>query len=252
MSKYPKITNKDLILSLPSKGVLEMINKVYGRLKVKSFAGKRVVGKSQSFYINCECSCGKEVLANCGHVKGGKLSSCGCISIEKPNRFIHGYAPLKGKREKIYHAWKGMHTRVNPNNNDTTRKYQEKGIKVCEGWSGKNGFLKFKEQMFPPTDKSLDRINNDLHYSCGKCNECVKEGWELNCRWSNDEIQSNNRSDFNNWIIIDGKKMTYRQASRHLGFPEKTLQSRVKNLGWSIDRAINTPITNNKTRHLYK
>ena len=244
MSKHQKITQQDLIPYPASPKVAEMINKKYGRLTILSCAGKRKVGKSETFYLNCVCDCGKEVLASNAHIKGGKLSSCGCLRIDFPNHFKHGYAPLRGKREKIYHAWHSMHFRCSEKakEQDSTRKYGEKGIKVCEGWSGENGFINFKEAMNPPTDKSLDRINNDLHYSCGKCDECMREGWEFNCRWGNDDVQSNNRGDFNNWITIDGITMTYRQASRHLGFPEKTLQSRIKTLGWSEQEAISTPI----------
>ncbi len=96
--------------------------------------------------------------------------------------------------------------------------------------------------MYPPTERTLDRIDNDLHYSCGHCDECIREGWELNCRWGNDDVQANNRGDFNNWITIDNIKMTYRQADKYLGFRPKTLQGRIKNLGWSEERAISTPI----------
>lgn len=253
MSKYPKVTQQDLIPYPASPKVAEMINKKYGRLTIISCAGKRKKGKQETFYLNCLCECGKEVLASVGHVKGGKLSSCGCYKIDHPSRFVHGYAPLRGKREKIYHAWHSMHYRCSEKakEQDSTRKYGEKGIKVCEGWSGNTGFVNFKEAMNPPTDKSLDRINNDLHYSCGKCDECKKNDWRLNCRWGSDDVQSNNRGNFNNWIIIDEKEMTYRQASRYLGFPEKTLQSRIVRMGWAVEKAISTPIKNNKTKRMY-
>lgn len=51
MSKYPKITQKDLVSEAPTKKVLETIGNTYGRLLVTSVAGKRVL--SSTFYVNC-------------------------------------------------------------------------------------------------------------------------------------------------------------------------------------------------------
>jgi len=239
MSKYPKVTRDDLIIYEPKQSVKNVIGNRYGRFTVISFAGKKISKTTISLYYNCKCDCGNEVIVSSGHLKGGKTKSCGCISIEHPNRTVHGYAPLKGKREKIYHAWHSMHARCSERakGKDKTRKYGEKGIVVCEGWSGKNGFLNFKEQMFPPTDKSVDRIDNDLHYSCGKCDQCKSNGWQFNCRWANDNIQSNNRSDFNRYIIVDGIRMNHRAADRYLGYPIKTINGRI-NRGWTDEQAI--------------
>lgn len=248
----PKILTK----RRPTPTIANMIGKTFERLVVLSYAGYRTLPSGFDYhYVWCMCSCGEKVLGNANHIKHGKWRSCGCLKIDFPNHFKHGYAPLRGKRDKMYVSWQGLHKRCNPNchsNGKGARKYIEKGIKVCEGWSGENGFENFKKDMFPITDKSLDRIDNDLNYSCGHCSECKRNGWKLNCRWGNDDIQSNNRGDFNNWVEIDGKKLTYTQASRYLGFPHKTLQSRIVNMGWTVDKAISTPILNNKTRKSYK
>lgn len=231
-----------LTKGVPTPKILEMVGRKFGRLTVERYAGYRITGSGQkNQYVWCLCECGNRVLGATGHLMGGKWRSCGCLRVDEPNRRVHGYAPLSGKREKIYHAWHSMHSRCNPNKNNSTRRYHEKGVKVCDGWSGKFGFLNFKEAMYPPTDKSIDRIDNDLHYSCGKCGECKENGWQLNCRWGNDDIQANNRGDFNHWVVLDGVKMTYRQASRYLGFREKLLQERVVCCGWDERRAITTP-----------
>lgn len=244
MSKYPKITQKDLVDATPTKKVLKTIGNTYGRLYVTSVAGKRVV--SSTFYVNCDCSCGKKIIANVEHLIRGNWSSCGCIKKTNPSRKKHGYAPLKGKRDKIYVTWQGIMKRCYNKNNNRYYMYGNAGICVCLGWRGENGFINFKNDMLPITDKTIDRIDTTKHYSCGKCEECLKNGWEFNCRWADYKTQSNNRGDFNNWIVLDGKKMTYREASRYLGFNEKTLQSRIKSLGWSVEKAISTPIKKNK------
>lgn len=243
MAKNPKLTLKDLTQRPITPFIKKMIGNVYGRLTVVSYAGVKQTEKSTSYYINCKCVCGKDVLAGMSHVKSGRLSSCGCYKIDHPSRFKHGYAPLRGKREKIYHAWKSMHARCSERlkEHDKTRKYGEKGIKVCEGWSGKDGFVNFKDAMNPPTDKSVDRIDNDLNYSCGKCEECIREGWNFNCRWGNDEVQSNNRGAFNKHVVIDGQMFTFAQAEIKLGYTRGTISGRVRS-GWNLEDAVK-PIT---------
>ena len=253
MPKRIDIEPNTLLKREPTPTVSAMIGETYTRLTVTGYAGYKITNSGfQYHFVWCECSCGKIVLGNSNHIHHGKWRSCGCLRVDYPNRFKHGYAPLKGKRDKIYVTWQGIHKRCSATGrNDSNRKYAEKGIKVCAGWSGETGFENFKRQMLPITDKSIDRINNDLHYSCGECEECKANKWPFNCRWGNDNVQSNNRGDFNNWITIGGIEMTYRQADRYLGFPIKTLQTRIRGLGWSEERAVSTPILNNKTRRQY-
>lgn len=238
MSKHPKLTQKDLILYAPSPKVAEMVGKTFGRLTVLSCAGKRKVGKQETFYLNCLCECGKAVLASSNHVRGGKLSSCGCLKIDFPARFIHGEATSSGtNRSKMYTTWQSLRNRCNNPNDESYDRYGAIGRVVCEGWSGKAGFLNFKKAMTPITDKSIDRIDNNGNYSCGECDECKKNGWTFNCRWANDNVQSNNRGNFNKYIVVNGIRMNHRQADRYLGFPIKTISGRIAR-GWTEEEAV--------------
>jgi hypothetical protein len=70
--------------------------------------------------------------------------------------------------------------------------YGGRGIRVCERW--RNDRLAFYADMMPkPDGLTLDRIDNDGHYSCGKCPECRREGWPLNCRWATWKEQAANK-----------------------------------------------------------
>ena len=60
----------------------------YGRWTVKSYVGKRKVGKQNKDYWNCECECGtnRDVLGEI--LKNGRSTSCGCLT--KENTIIAG------------------------------------------------------------------------------------------------------------------------------------------------------------------
>jgi hypothetical protein len=60
--------------------------------------------------------------------------------------------------------------------------------------------MAFYEDMGPrPEGTSLDRKDNDGNYSCGKCDECKRNGWKANCRWATRLVQLlNKRMDSRN------------------------------------------------------
>jgi hypothetical protein len=58
------------------------------------------------------------------------------------------------------------------------------------------GFVHWLEDMGEKpdwADGGMDRIDNDGNYSCGKCEQCLREGWTANCRWSTRLQQARNR-----------------------------------------------------------
>jgi hypothetical protein len=107
---------------------------------------------------------------------------------------------LAGK-QAAYYTWKGVKVRcINPDPKHVNYKYYgARGIKICERW--RTSFEAFFEDMGPrPANTilaaySLDRIDNDGNYSCGKCEECIANGWPANCRWATGSEQSLNKRD---------------------------------------------------------
>jgi hypothetical protein len=75
----------------------------------------------------------------------------------------------------------------------------------------------------------LDRIDNDGNYS--------KE----NCRWVTPKVNSLNRSQTHLWEY-GGEKLTAIDWSRKIGIKYSTLSMRLWAYGWSIDKAIETPV----------
>jgi hypothetical protein len=111
---------------------------------------------------------------------------------------FHGLNKLKE-----YSIWGTIVQRCYNIKNPSFPYYGARGIKVCDRW--RNSFAAFYEDMKkrPTPSHSIDRINVDGNYSCGKCEECVENRWEANCRWAtrseqniNKRINSKNTSGF--------------------------------------------------------
>lgn len=115
---------------------------------------------------------------------------------------------------------------------------------MCRGWS-----LSFSQffgdmGMKPTPQHSIDRIDNDAHYSCGHCQQCKENGWFMNCRWATSDEQSSNRRS-NTFIEHSGERLTVSQWAKIKGVKVNTLLKRIE-LGWSIDDCLNKEIGINK------
>lgn len=236
-----RLTREDLIWPKLRKlppSAKKILGKRYGSLVVFGFAGLRKTPDNP--YVECMCDCGEIVLVSVTNVSSGNSKSCGCKRSElvSKNKKKHGYAGSKGK-EKIYITWRAIRDRCYNNNSKAYPRYGGRGIVMCNGWGGKNGFLSFAHDLLPITDISLDRIDNDGNYSCGHCDECKANGWTANCRWADAKTQASNKSN-NSFFLIKDKKVTVSEAARILGINLGTLATRRKN-GWSDEKIINTP-----------
>ncbi len=79
--------------------------------------------------------------------------------------------------------WKSIKNRyLNP----TAGNYDYYGgrrITVCKRW--RESCEAFLEDMGErPEGMVMELINNSRPYSCGKCEECKRKGWPMNCRWT--------------------------------------------------------------------
>lgn len=106
------------------------------------------------------------------------------LSVNLPNRRSRRKA-MGLSRTRIYRSWVNAHQRCRDSKCQSYERYGKRGIRVCAGWTGDEGFRNFVADMGDmPEDKELDRIDNDKNYSCGKCDECIANEWILNCKWS--------------------------------------------------------------------
>lgn len=139
-----------------------------------------------------------------------------------------------------YQAWAEMKRRCKSTHRKTAERYYHRKIIVCEWWDSKfeNFYMDMGEK--PSSRHSLDRINNDMNYSCGHCSECLENGWEANCRWATYKEQCNNKGN-NRIIEVNGEILNLSQWAEKIGITVQALNQRINKLGWTLEQALNTP-----------
>jgi len=145
----------------------------------------------------------------------------------------HGQAA--GKQSPEYKTWASMIQRCTNPNSKVWDRYGGRGIRVCARW--RHSFLAFLRDLGqrPSHRHSIGRINNDGHYEPG------------NVRWETATQQANNKRDNTN-VTWQGKTMTLTQWARLLKIPRATLSARLNKLGWTVDRAFQTPINEDSSK----
>lgn len=124
------------------------------------------------------------------------------------------------------------------------KNYGGRGIVVCKGWQSVENFA--NDMGAPPEGLSIDRIDNDGGYWCGHCDECARNNWPKNCRWTDWETQNRNHRS-NHYITALGKTMTLVEWVGETRIPKNTIINRLKR-GWSEEDAITKPVDRSKRR----
>lgn len=175
----------------------DITGRVFTRLKTTQFAGFIGNGLHKWPAWICECQCEKKTITPpilAANLKSEHTTSCGCIlsEVTAKRNFKHGHNK-RGERSKEYNSWAGFKQRTGNPNNPRRFWYSERGICHCQGFKR---FETFFEAIgtCPENKESLGRINNDGHYSCGRCEECLKNNWSMNLRWEDKDEQMNNTS----------------------------------------------------------
>lgn len=129
------------------------------------------------------------------------------------------------KTRPEYWSWSAMLHRCYVPGDVRFHRYGGRGIVVCDRWRA--DFKNFLEDMGErPKGTTLDRIDNDGNYEPG------------NCRWADNYVQARSHRSA---PVINGTPMSMSELARHAGINVWTLKTRLQN-GWSIERAIATPV----------
>lgn len=201
---------------------IDLTGKRFGRLTVVQRLGSDRWGNSRWL---CKCDCNsQETIVSSGHLRSNHTQSCGCFHLEKITK--HGHA-IGGKESKTYRSWDHMIQRCTNPNFKQYKDYGGRGITVCERWNKFENFLEDMEEA--PKGLQLDRINNN------------KEYYKENCRWATKKQQHRNTRK-NHLETYDGKIQCIAAWAEKFNINTSTLISRINILGWSIKKALTTPV----------
>lgn len=209
-----------------------VVGRRYGRLVVV----ERLQSKPPIYRVVCDC--GNERVVRYNNMHNGRTRSCGCyardVMRENPPGRTHGATGTPEHR-----TWLAMLSRCYSTGAPRFDSYGGRGIYVCARW--RNDFAAFLADMGPrPQGRySIDRINNDGSYTCGKCGECLAKGAPSNCRWADLQTQARNTRR-NIWIIIGGVHRLAADVCREHGVSKQTFSNRLA-AGWTRKAAATTP-----------
>lgn len=221
--------------------VQDLAGKTFGRLTVIKRIENHISpsGKMYSKWL-CKCECGKYIEVLGRSLRGGHTQSCGCLQID---RTISSHTKHEGKSngttDSLYAIWDSMKQRCNNRNHKYYKDYGGRGISVCEEWS--SDFSSFRKWAI---ENGYNNISKK--YQCTIDRIDVNGNYEpSNCRWVDMKTQQRNRRN-NVMIMYNGKNQCLQAWSDDTGLPFDTLWRRLKR-GWDIDRALTTPLCENKS-----
>lgn len=214
--------------------IRDIAGQVFGKLTAVQWMGRKINSASRPHFWKFRCECGRELCCASYSVEGGSTKSCGCS--RKAPRVHSRYLP---SRTPEYWVWHAMKARCEKPADKSWSRYGGRGIRICQRWS--SSFENFRSDMGPrPIGHSLDRIDNDGHYSCGTCAECAAYGWTINVRWATSSAQARNKRS-NVVLEHDGKRMCIVDWAKEKGLPVPTLYNRIFISGWTPEVALSTP-----------
>lgn len=199
-----------------------IVGKRFGRLEVL----RKGVGhgpRNRTTWV-CRCDCGSEIETADAYLKSGDTKSCGCLKLES--------LVLRSKTHSLsktptYYTWNNMVQRCTNKNNNRFDDYGGRGITVCDRWLKFESFL--ADMGIKPEGMTLERNDNNLGYS------------KANCRWAMAYEQSRNKRT-SVLLDVDGQMLTLSEAARLRNIKVNTLWRRISVSGWSLEKALNTPI----------
>lgn len=206
----------------------EWIGNKYGMLSVIEPVHKTLNNGDMQWFWKVKCDCGNEKIVKPIEIIKGKIVSCGCYRKSgKQVQSVHGES-----RTRLHNIWCGMNDRCDPMHKDSDR-YGKRGIKVCDEWKSYEKFAEWARSNGYEDGLSIERKDVNGNY----CPE--------NCEWITLGKQARNRRT-TKWVEYNGERMSLAQAAELAGLPYKQVHFRIKK-GWSVEKALSTPMRRGKS-----
>ncbi len=137
-----------------------------------------------------------------------------------------------------YVSWQAARSRCYNEKYHHYHRYGGRGIVMCCGWDDFATF--FVDMGRRPKGTTLDRIDNDGNYSCGRCEQCLMNDWKKNCRWATKREQSLNKINASR-VMINGETRSLTEWCERLDISEATVRGRIRK-GMAAVEAVIKPI----------
>lgn len=140
------------------------------------------------------------------------------------------FKPTHGmSKTRLYREWAGIIYRCTNPKCSSYDRYGAKGVTFCEEWRKFEPFMEWALANGYADDLTIDRID-------------MSKGYEpSNCRWVSVREQNNNQAK-TIWLTHDGKTMQLSYWADEIGMNKHTLYDRIFRHGWSVEKALTTPV----------
>lgn len=164
----------------------------------------------------CRCDCGRTGSKKIAGIIRGDSKSC--VSCGNSTHRLTG--------TYVSQIYGNIVQRCSNPNMFQYRDYGGRGIKICSYIRKSPASIIELVGHRPDRLYSLDRIDNELNYSCGSCPECIDNGWPLNIRWATKSEQMSNRRG-NVRVTMGGVTKTLTGWARDKGIHPNTLKNHI-------------------------
>lgn len=194
----------------------DLTGKRFGRLTVLGLGTKTNSGYNR---WRCQCDCGGTTLVGVGDIGIQKY----CSSCKPKGRPSHGLSHLPE-----YHVWRAMKYRCDNPSCEHYKNYGGRGISYTKRWKKFENFM--ADMGRRPTDNhTLERKDNYGNYN------------KNNCAWATRVEQARNFRS-NVFLEFRGERKCVSEWAQEYGLTHDNISSRLE-LGWSVEKAITTPVS---------
>jgi hypothetical protein len=175
-------------------------------------SAENVGKKRQAVFL---CHCGVEFVTRVDRAKGLRVKSCGCSSHKLISDKIKAYHESEYRpkthgltNHRLYSVWHNMKDRCHNPNSSSYDRYGSRGVIVCDEWRESfEAFYSWAMQSGYQSDLQIDKdlVGNGLLYS------------PTTCCWLTPQQNSRYKKS-SQFCILDGKKMSDKDASIELGY----------------------------------